>query len=90
MTLAVGKPHVAMRDLEVRVLDYDSLGENTETLAAGSTFQPWAPEPHWHGDKVPITLGEGATCFDWGVSSFEGRFLAWADFFEHCQPIADR
>lgn len=70
-----------MRDVEVLVYDYDSLNVETAILPAGSLFQPWTPRDHWLGEKVPITLGDQATGFDWGVGSPSGHFLQWNDFF---------
>jgi hypothetical protein len=39
---------------------------------------------HRRGVDVPITLGDGATEFDWGVTAFLGHFLTWDDFFSKC------
>ena len=68
------------------VCDYDSMGVVNEVLAAGSVFQPWEPLDHWRGEKVPITLGGHDSEFDWGVTSAEGHFLHWEDFFSRCVP----
>ena len=70
------------------LFDYDRSGIETAVLPAGSTFQPWEPEAHWRGEKVPITLGRHHAGFDWGVTSGEGHFLRWDDFFTHCEPEA--
>jgi hypothetical protein len=82
--IAVGRPHRAWRTLEVQLYEYDALGVTTAVLPAGKVFQPWEPLPHWRGERVPITLGDSATEFDWGVSSPTGHFLAWDDFFAWC------
>lgn len=79
--ILVGRVHRTSRDVEVLVYDYDSLNVETTILPAGSIFQPWTPQDHWRGEKVPITLGDQATGFDWGVSSLSGHFLRWNDFF---------
>lgn len=55
-------------------------------LPAGSTFQPWQPEEQWRGERVPITLGSQNIDFDWGVTSSDGHFLRWDDFFARCEP----
>lgn len=82
--IAVGQAHRTFRTLSMQVYDYDELGVRTRVLPAGSVFQPWEPEPHWRGVKVPITLGSDATGFGWGVTSPTGHFLAWHDFFSAC------
>ena len=86
MNILVGVPHRALSTLEVLVYDYDELGVDTMLLHKGDIFQPWEPRDHWRGEEVPITLGEGATQFDWGVTSIKGHFLRWDDFFERCAP----
>lgn len=83
--IPVGKSHRALGDIEMLVYDYDTMGVQTEVLTAGSIFQPWEPLEQWRGIKIPITLGEGAAEFDWMVSSSEGHFLKWGDFFSRCQ-----
>ena len=80
-----GKLHRTSRDVEMLVYDYDEMCVKTEVLPAGSIFQPWEPLAHWRGSRVPITLGEGAAEFDWGVSSPTGHFLKWDDFFTLCR-----
>ena len=85
MLIPAGKSHRALCDIEVLVYDYDAMGVQTKVLTAGSIFQPWEPLEQWCGLKIPITLGEGATEFDWMVSSSEGHFLKWDDFFSRCQ-----
>ncbi len=82
--IPAGQLHRAFRPLEVLVYDYDELGVRTRVLPAGSVFQPWEPEPHWRGVKVPITLGAEAKGFDWGVTSPVGYFLSWRNFFSAC------
>ena len=82
----VGRPHRTRRDVEMLVLDYDR-GVATVTLPAGSVFQPWRTEDHWRGVKIPITLGDGAPEFDWGVTSADGHFLRWEDFFDRCALV---
>ena len=74
-----------MCDVEVLVQDYDAMGVRTEVLPAGGVFRPWEPLAQWRGIKIPITVGDGATEFDWGVSSSEGHFLRWDDFFSRCR-----
>lgn len=87
--IAVGRRHRALRDLEVIVLDYDSLIGERALLGAGELFQPWEPLEHWRGEKIPITLGGEHSRFDWGVTSAEGHFLRWDDFFLHCELAGD-
>lgn len=82
--IPVGIPHRTLCDIEMLVYDYDAMGVKGEVLPGGSIFQPWEPELQ-RGSKVPITLGDQAAEFDWGVSSFEGHFLKWDDFFSRCQ-----
>ena len=89
----VGKVHVTLCDMEMIVKDYDKLGHPTILLRAGSVFQPWDPR-HWAGSEVPITLGDQASQFDWGVTDevtgifgWDGHFLNWDDFFTKCQLV---
>ena len=85
--ILVGRVHRTLRDVELLVCDYDSLSVETMILPAGSFFQPWTPQDHWRGEKVPITLSDQATGFDWGVSSANGHFLRWKDFFNQCEMM---
>ncbi len=80
----VGRIHSTFRVLELLVYDYDRLGVRTRVLPTGTSFQPWEPLPQWRGKRVPITLGNDSTAFDWGVTSDEGLFLQWDDYFEAC------
>jgi hypothetical protein len=82
--ISVGKRHRTTKDLRVWVYNYDRLTPTEEILPAGAMFQPWEPA-HWRGEEVPITLGGGATEFDWGVTAANGHFLAWEDFFASCE-----
>lgn len=85
--IPAGRPHLALRALELLVYDFDALGVRTRVLAAGARFIPWEPPPHWRGERVPITLGDAAPGFDWGRESAEGLFLAWQDFFTGTAPL---
>ncbi len=85
--ILLGQPHQTLCDIKMLVYDYDDLGIRSELLTAGSFFQPWKPLEHWHGSRIPITLGHQSTGFDWGVRSFTGHFLKWDDYFYHCQVI---
>lgn len=85
MLIPTGKSHRALCDIELLVYDYDTMGVQSKVLTAGSIFQPWEPLERWRGIKIPITLGEGAAEFDWGISSYEGHFLKWSDFFSRCR-----
>lgn len=82
--IRIGRPHRTFRAVELLIYDYDELGVRTRVLPAGSVFQPWEPETHWRGVKVPVTLGDAATGFDWGATSAEGHFVSWHDFFTAC------
>lgn len=84
---AVGAPHRALRALELLSFEYDALGVQLGVLPEGALFQPWAPLPHWLGERIPITLGDGAKGFDWGVTSPIGHFLHWDDFFARCCAV---
>ena len=84
--IPVGIPHRTLCDIEMLVYDYDAMGVKGEVLPEGSIFQPWEPELR-RGSEVPITLGDQAAEFDWAVSSFEGHFLKWDDFFSRCRMI---
>jgi hypothetical protein len=84
MPIAIGSRHQTLCDIEMLVYDYDSLPVKPAVLPAGSIFQPWEPLDHWRGNRVPITLGDSAKEFDWGVSASEGHFLRWDDFFTKC------
>lgn len=81
-----GQLYRTLCDVEVLVYDYDRMPVQVEVLPAGSLFQPWEPLEQWQGVRVPITLGGEATGFDWGVTSGEGHFLRWEDFFTRCGP----
>ena len=83
--IPVGKPHCTVVELEVLIYDYDQMGVKSLILPVGTLFQPWQPLDHWRGQKIPITLGDGAKEFDWGVTAIEGHFLSWHDFFMYCQ-----
>src|SRR5688572_12747500 len=80
--ILVGVPHRALSRIDVLMYDYDALGVRSTAFVAGDVFQPWEPRDHWRGEQVPITLGDGAHEFDWGVTSATGHFLRWDDFFE--------
>ena len=82
--IAVGQRHRTFRVLSAQVYDYDALGVQTRALAAGTVFQPWEPQAHWRGERVPITLGDASTQFDWGVTAGTGLFLHWDDYFAYC------
>ena len=83
--IPVGKRHRTLSAVDALVFDYDSMHMETKRLLKGSIFQPWAPLDQWCRIRVPITLGNKATGFDWGVSSSEGHFLTWEDFFSLCE-----
>lgn len=82
--IPVGIPHRTLCDIKMLIYDYDAMGVKGEVLPEGSIFQPWEPELR-RGSEVPITLGDQAAEFDWAVSSFEGHFLKWDDFFSRCR-----
>ena len=86
--IPAGIPHRALCDIEMLVYDYDAMRVKTEVLPAGGIFQPWEPLDHWRGIQIPITLGDRAAEFDWGVTAYEGHFLAWGDFFSRCRMRA--
>ena len=86
--IPAGTRHRTLCDVEVAVYDYDS-GVERLVLPVGSVFQPWEPRDHWRGERVPITLGDQHARFDWGVTSREGHFLAWDDFFFRCANEED-
>nr|CAA9299136.1 hypothetical protein AVDCRST_MAG63-5026 [uncultured Armatimonadetes bacterium] len=83
--IPAGERHRTLCDVAALVYDYDGASVETVVLRVGSVFQPWEPLDHWRGARVPITLGDGATGFDWGVRSFKGHFLTWDDFFLRCR-----
>jgi len=85
--IEVGRVHRTLADVEMVVYDYDRIASRIEVLPAGSLFQPWEPV-HWRGEEVPITLGDRASQFDWGVSAWDGHFLRWDDFFRRCELVA--
>lgn len=85
-----GVTHRALEVLGVLVYEYDELGVSERVIPAGTIFQPWVPLPHLRGQRVPITLGEGALQFGWGEVEPLGRFLRWDDFFQRCAPNAAR
>ena len=76
-----GVPHRALQSLQLLVYEYDAFGVELRTLPAGSRFQPWQP---WREDRVPITLGDAATSFEWSAASPTGYFLWRDDFVERC------
>lgn len=89
----IGKVHVTRCDIDMIVRDYDKLGSPTTLLCAGSVFQPWDPG-HSAGSEVPITLGDQASQFDWGMTDevsgtfgWDGHLLAWDDFFTKCRLL---
>jgi hypothetical protein len=86
--IPVGRPHRTLCDIEMLVYDYERVTYQTVVLPAGQIFQPWEPH-HWRGEEVPITLGDQAKEFDWGVTSWDGHFLRWADFFCKCRLVEE-
>lgn len=85
--IPVGRTHRTSCDVEISIYDYDSLNLDSAVLPAGTLFRPWEPADHDRGKEVPITLGDQATTFDWGVSSYLGHFMGWDDFFTRCEPV---
>lgn len=85
--IPVGRLHHTLTDIQARVYDYDSLRILLRLLPTGTVFQPWEPQDQWRGLQVPITLGDTATEFGWGVTTLEGYFLTWDDFFTQCEAI---
>jgi hypothetical protein len=88
-TISAGVPHRVRSPVEMLIYDYDSLPVEMRNLPAGAVFQPWEPELHLRGERVPITLGNHHSEFDWGVTSGQGHFLRWDDFFLLCEPLND-
>jgi len=84
--IQVGRVHRKLVDVTMVVYDYDRVASRIEILPAGNLFQPWEPG-HWRGEEVPITLGDRAREFDWGVTAGDGHFLRWDDFFCQCEPL---
>ena len=83
-SIPIGAPHRALATVALLIYEYDALGVDVRTLRAGATFQPWAPLPQSRGQRVPITLGDGAAQFDWSAASPTARFLWQDDFIERC------
>ena len=88
-SIPLGRRHRTLSELNMLVYDYDQMGVKVVALPAGSILQPWEPHEGWRGEKVPITLGDQASAFDWGVSTGEGHFLQWDDFFSKCELAED-
>lgn len=86
-SIPLGRTHRALRDIEMHVYDYDDMGIEARVLLKDSLFRPWEPLAQWQGDKIPITLGDQATEFNWMITSREGHFLKWNDFFDHCELV---
>ena len=82
-----GCPHRVLCDTEMLIYDYDASGIEIEILHEGDAFQPWEPHELRWGKTVPITLGDQAKEFDYGVSSYKRHFLKWDDFFYKCRII---
>lgn len=87
--LVPGVPHRALESLQMLIYDYDALGVQTRLLRTGAVFRPWEPLAHWRDERMPITLGDSALQFDWGMKSPAGHFLRWDDFFERCAPLGE-
>lgn len=77
-------PHRALEAIALLVYEYDAFGVEVRTLRAGAMFRPWAPLPQSRGERVPITLGDGAAQFEWSAASPTGHFLWPDDFRERC------
>jgi hypothetical protein len=83
--IAIGQLYRTRCVLQVSVRDYDS-GVEIEEWPAGSAFQAWKPLT-MNATEVPVTPGAGSKCFDWGVTSSQGRFISYSDFLKHCELV---
>ena len=81
----IGRRHRTVNEVGLLVYDYDQMVIKPGTLPAHCIFQPWESYAEWRGEKVPITFGDTAEKFDWGISSGKGCFLHWNDFFSSCE-----
>lgn len=86
-----GALHRASAPLELDVHDYDAVAGRRAPLERFDVFQPWTPvQEHWRGQHVPITPGFGSREFSWGITSLDGYFMRWDDYFERCELAGTR
>lgn len=82
---AFGRRHRTVEAIDLLIYDYAQMRIRVTTLPVHSIFQPWEPHDDWRGEKVPVTLGDNASQFDWGMKSNKACFFNWNDFFAKCQ-----
>jgi hypothetical protein len=85
--MRVGVPHRVLRTLTLFTFRWDELSCSTGLLHPGAIFVPWEPSPWARGDRVPVTLGEGATGHGWGPEARDGHFLLDEELECLCAPL---
>ncbi len=58
-----------MNEVKLLIYDYDQMVIKSVMLPTHRIFQPWESYNDWRGKKVPITLGDDASEFDWGMNT---------------------
>lgn len=86
--ISFGKLHRALRDLPVMVRDYNTLVVEIAVLPRHTLLQPWPLLQQDCETDIPITIGKGATEFNWDVATPTAYFLKRGDFIQGCQPVA--
>jgi hypothetical protein len=89
-SIQVGRQHRTTRAIDLLVYDYQEMVIKTTGLPGQRFFRPWAPGEDWRGKKIPITLGEDDTGFDWGLNTGKSYFIRWNDFFSRCRLAEKR
>ncbi|MBL8730062.1 MAG: hypothetical protein JNM25_16675 [Planctomycetes bacterium] len=87
--MRVGVLHRTTHPLTLYTFRWGELSCTTSVLPGGALCIPWSPSAHASGDRVPVTLGAGATAHGWGPDAPDGRFLLDEAFEAFCVPVDD-
>ena len=85
--MRVGVLHRVAQPLTLYTFRWGTLSCRTGLVKRGTVCVPWEPSPWARGDRVPITLGEGATGHGWGPDAPDGTFVLDEEFAAFCVPV---